>query len=155
MKVLFVCLGNICRSPTAEAIFRKKFSELKIKAHFDSAATSNFHIGDQSDPRSISHAERRGYEMTHLGRQVCADDFNEFDFIFAMDESNLKNLLSISPKEHAHKISLLTKYAKNKSYKYVPDPYYGKAEDFELVIDIIEDCVDNFVQNHRLKFKAQ
>ena len=146
MKILFVCLGNICRSPTAEAVFRKKLNERGIHAHLDSAATSHFHIGHPSDPRSIDHAQRRNYEMTHLGRQVSAHDFQEFDYIFAMDDSNLKNLLQICPEKYVNKISLLTEYARNKKYQSVPDPYYGQAADFELVLNIIEDCAAGFIE---------
>lgn len=141
MKILFVCLGNICRSPSAESVFRKKFKEMGIAAHFDSAATSHFHINDPSDPRSIHHASLRGYEMTHLGRQLSEKDFHDFDYIFGMDNSNIENILKVCPKELTHKVSLLTRYASNKDYKLVPDPYYGKEKDFELVLDIIEDCV--------------
>lgn len=149
MKILFVCLGNICRSPSAEAVFRLKFKEMGIDAYFDSAATSNFHIGDPSDPRSIHHAALRGYEMTHLGRQISAQDFSNFDYIFGMDDSNIENILKVCPQEHAHKVSLLTKYALNKNYKMVPDPYYGKEKDFELVLDIIEDCVPGIARLSR------
>ena len=151
MKVLFVCLGNICRSPTAESVFRKKFNDLKIPAYFDSAATSNYHIGDKSDPRSIKHAEKRNYEMTHLGRQISQKDFSDFDHIFVMDNSNLENVLKVCPPEQKAKVALLTDYAKNKSYKMIPDPYHGTESDFELVLDIIEDCVDNFAQATRKK----
>ena len=153
MRVLFVCLGNICRSPTAEAVFRKKFSEMGLNAHFDSAATSNYHIGDKSDPRSIHHAELRNYEMTHLGRQISQKDFSEFDHIFVMDQSNLENVFKVCPPGFENKVSLLTKYAKNKNYQMIPDPYHGQAADFEHVIDIIEDCVDGFAKIAREKNK--
>lgn len=147
MKILFVCLGNICRSPSAEAVFRRRFDQLGLNAFFDSAATSNYRIGHRSDPRSILHAEKRGYQMTHLGRQVCEKDFANFDYIFAMDDSNLKNLFQICPENLRHKVSLLTAFAKNKKHTHVPDPYHGGVEDFELVLNIIEDCVDPFIEH--------
>lgn len=151
MRILFVCLGNICRSPSAEAVFQKRFSEMGIQAHLDSAATSHFHVGHPSDPRSISHAEKRGYKMTHLGRQLSLEDFDNFDLIFGMDDSNIANILKICPDHHKHKVSLLTQFAKNKHYLHVPDPYYGQPEDFELVLDIIENCAEGFIDSLKIQ----
>lgn len=148
MKILFVCLGNICRSPTAEAVFRKVFTDRGIPCEVDSAATSAFHIGDPSDPRSIQHAELRGYKMTHLGRQLNTQDFKNFDLILGMDNSNIENILKVCPPEHKSKVKLLTAYATNSEYKLVPDPYYGQAEDFERVLDIIENCVPRLIETH-------
>ncbi len=145
MKILFVCLGNICRSPTAEAVFRKKASTLGLNYHFDSAGTAGYHIGEKSDPRSIKHAEKRGYEMKHLARQVQVADFHNFDLIFAMDHSNLQNLIQIAhTQELQSKVKLLTEYSKNFNSDHVPDPYYGSSEAFEHVLDLVEDCADHF-----------
>jgi protein-tyrosine phosphatase len=143
-KVLFVCLGNICRSPTAESVFRKKASSHSHKWHFDSAGTSHNHIGEKSDPRSIHHAEKRGYEMTHLARQVQIHDFHEFDLIFVMDQSNFNNLIRMAPSKHHSKIQLVTDLCQKPNPGLVPDPYYGSANDFELVINLLEDAADSF-----------
>ncbi len=148
-KVLFVCLGNICRSPTAEAIFRHKSSATKHKWHFDSAGTSGNHIGEKSDPRSIRHAEKRGYEMTHLARQVRIQDFHEFDLIFTMDQSNFTNLIRMAPAEHHPKIQMVTDLCQKNHPGLVPDPYYGGAPDFELVIDLLEDAASSFFSKYQ------
>ena len=141
MKVLFVCLGNICRSPTAESVFRKKFNDLKIPAYFDSAATSNYHIGDKSDPRSIKHAEKRNYEMTHLGRQISQKDFSDFDHIFVMDTDNYNDVRNLTQNEEfKNKVQFLTEYLYPKRNVAVPDPYYNGrfSEAFELMVTSIE-----------------
>lgn len=146
-RILFVCLGNICRSPTAEAIFRKRFLERKIDAEFDSAGTGTYHIGSRSDGRSIRYAQERGYEMNHRARQVTLQDFEDFDSIFAMDASNLKNLMAMCPSEHLKsKIELVTDYSEDKRYSEVPDPYCGDESNFNLVIDILESCVDSVIR---------
>jgi protein-tyrosine phosphatase len=147
-KVLFVCLGNICRSPTAEAIFRKK-SAGDQKWHFDSAGTSSNHIGEKSDDRSIKHAAQRGYEMTHLARQVQIQDFHEFDLIFTMDQSNYNNLIHMAPPDHHQKIRMVTELCQKQHPGLVPDPYYGGPKDFELVIDLLEDAATAFFEKHR------
>jgi protein-tyrosine phosphatase len=147
-KVLFVCLGNICRSPTAESVFRKaaqaQADQRHLNWHFDSAGTSHNHIGERSDPRSIRHAEERGYEMAHLARQVQIQDFHEFDLIFAMDQNNLKHMIQMAPSEHHSKIKLITDLCQKPNPGLVPDPYYGGAQDFELVIDLLEDAAKSF-----------
>ena len=121
-KVLFVCLGNICRSPTAEAIFRKKSSEHGEGWHFDSAGTANFHVGERSDHRSIRHAEKRGYKMTHLARQVHEKDFESFDWIFAMDTKNFKHLIEMAPSVHRDKVKMVTDFCQGENPGLIPDP---------------------------------
>lgn len=148
-KILFVCLGNICRSPSAEAVFRRKAQSLSWGLVFDSAGTVANHVGEKSDPRSIDHAVKRGYLMTHLARQVGLNDFEEFDLILVMDQSNVANVNKVCPPHLQSKVKMLSDYCGNKSYTHVPDPYYGSAQDFELVLDIIEDAWVGFEQAHR------
>jgi len=149
MKVLFVCLGNICRSSTAEAIFKKKFAERNIAATFDSAGTAPYHVGQPSDSRTISHGQKRGYTIDHIARQVEPMDFEKFDYILAMDQSNIEKLTELClSKERQKKFKLITEYCTKMNYKEVPDPYYGTAADFDLVIHILEDCAEGFIAKH-------
>jgi protein-tyrosine phosphatase len=143
-KVLFVCLGNICRSPSAEAVFRQRASELFWNIEFDSAGTIATHSGERSDPRSILHAALRGFEMTHLARQIVPEDFEKHDLILVMDQSNYRDVCGICPREHSAKVKLLTDYCEDGFYDNVPDPYYGSSADFELVLDIIEEAWAGF-----------
>jgi protein-tyrosine phosphatase len=126
-------MGNICRSPTAEAVLRAKARQAGLAIEFDSAGTENYHIGDPPDPRSIRHAERRGYDLSTLrARQVHASDFHEFDLILAADELNLRELRRrCPPKQHGRLQLFLGDVA-------LPDPYYGESDDFEKVLDLVE-----------------
>ena len=142
MKILFVCLGNICRSPTAEGVFRKLASESPLagSVEVDSAGTVGFHAGDPPDRRSIEHAALRGVDLRGLrAREVIAADFNDFDHVIAMDERNVAHLKSICPARHIGKIKLLLAFADTCKLREVPDPYHGEAGDFELVLDVIEE----------------
>ncbi len=131
--ILLVCLGNICRSPTMEAVLRYKASAAGLDLHVDSAGTADYHDGSPPDPRSIGHAARRSYDLAHLrARKVKASDFSEFDLILAADESNVANLMRICPKAYRHKIRLFLGNGP------LPDPYYGAAPDFEHVLDLVE-----------------
>ena len=140
-RVLFVCMGNICRSPTAEAVFRKLVSgsPLAGRMEIDSAGTIGSHAGAKPDPRAIELAESRGYTMERLrARQIVIADFERFDHVIAMDEQNVRHLKSVCTPEHSHKIELLLSYAPDAGTHEVPDPYYGSAADFEHALALIE-----------------
>jgi len=140
-RVLFVCMGNICRSPTAEAVFRKLVAESPLagKMEIDSAGTIGAHAGAKPDPRAIELGARRGYELERLrARQVAEADFARFDFVIAMDVQNVLHLRAVCPPEQAHKIELLMAFAPDAGTIDVPDPYYGSAADFEHALALIE-----------------
>jgi protein-tyrosine phosphatase len=157
-SVLFVCMGNICRSPTAEGVFRDLVmrSGLDGAIHIDSAGTHAYHIGKSPDPRASAAATRRGYDLSTLrGRQVSEQDFLIFDYILAMDEDNLSNLKRICPAGHEHKVSLFLEHSQKFSEREVPDPYYGGKQGFEQVLDMVEDAaqglLDKLVAAHSLR----
>ncbi|MEX0740566.1 MAG: low molecular weight protein-tyrosine-phosphatase [Pseudohongiella sp.] len=139
-RFLMVCLGNICRSPTAQAVMEKCIADAGLQDHIvvDSAGTAAYHIGKAPDPRSSAAAARRGYDMSpQRARQVSVEDFHRFDHILAMDSSNLNHLLAMAPEGSAHKVSLLLSHAAVSAID-VPDPYYGGDEGFEQVLDLVE-----------------
>lgn len=139
-QVLLVCMGNICRSPTAEEVLRVKSRRSGLFIRFDSAGTENYHIGDAPDPRSVRHAAARGYDLTGLrARQVHASDFVEFDLIFAADEANLHELRRRCPAEYQSRLKLFL------GDRALPDPYYGDGDDFEKVLDLVEKQADSLV----------
>ncbi len=148
IKILFVCLGNICRSPLAEAVFRDKVARRKLDSHFeiDSCGTSNYHIGDIPDPRTIAMAKKHGVEINHIVRQFTAEDLKEFDFIFAMDRSNHQNIMRLSDNEmHGQKVFLMREFDSTGKGKEVPDPYYGDERNFQEVYDILDRSTENFL----------
>jgi len=154
IKVLFVCLGNICRSPSAEGVFRKLVEEqgLVDKIEIDSAGTHAYHVGSPPDERAQEAARRRGIDMSGLrGRRVDEGDFYVFDYVLAMDESNEYHLREIAPSEEAHKVSLFLNFAPEQSENEVPDPYYGGHSGFEHVLDLIEDASQGLLADIRLK----
>ena len=141
ISVLFVCMGNICRSPTAEGVFRHLVHEASLEdlIHTDSAGTHAYHVGDSPDHRARAAAERRGYSLNDLrARRVTDLDFEGFDFILAMDDDNLAALRDSAEVEFHDKISLLLDFADDVGYREVPDPYYGGASGFERVLDLVE-----------------
>lgn len=141
MRILFVCMGNICRSPTAEAVFRRVLEEegRGLQVHVDSAGTHGYHIGDPPDRRTIEAARRRGVEMGHLrARQVSVEDFHAFDLLVAMDEANVTHLENMAPTVHTARVRLFMDYAPQSGHREVPDPYYGGAAGFEQVLDLVE-----------------
>ena len=144
VRVLFVCLGNICRSPAAEGIFRQMVEQAGQEHDWviDSAGIGGWHAGQLPDNRMRVHARRRGYELTHRSRPVKYADFEDFDLIVGMDDSNISGLKGFArtPEEEA-KIVRMTDFCRNYShYDYVPDPYYEGAEGFEIVLDLLEDA---------------
>lgn len=149
-RVLFVCLGNICRSPAAEGVFRQIVDENNASDRFiiDSAGTGGYHIGQLPDRRMRVHARRRGLELTHRCRQVEVEDFDNFDLIIGMDASNLANLRRMAPSvEAARKIHSMAEYfSPGARYDHVPDPYYEGAEGFELVLDLLADGCRNLYE---------
>ena len=149
MKLLFVCLGNICRSPAAEAVMNKLIDERGLGEEFscDSAGTCGYHAGQQADGRMRSALMARGYVSHSISRKVDpSSDFDEFDFILAMDRQNLDDLERVKPLGSSRaKVSLICDYANKIKDKDVPDPYYGGAAGFDRVIDILEDVCANFL----------
>ena len=141
MKILIVCLGNICRSPTAEGVVRaiaaREFPQLDLEV--DSAGTAGYHVGEPPDRRSIAAARRRGYEISHLrARQVTRADFDEFDHVLAMDGSNLDALERLRPEKARARLGMFLEQAAAASGDDVPDPYHGGVEDFERVVELSE-----------------
>jgi protein-tyrosine phosphatase len=149
ISILFVCMGNICRSPTAEGVFRNKVREagLEREVLIDSAGTHDYHIGEQPDRRTQQAAMRRGYDLSGLrGRQVAVSDFGEFDYILAMDRNNLAHLHGICPSPHRHKLRLFMEFSRGFDQLEVPDPYYGGPKGFENVLDMVEDAAAGLLE---------
>ena len=141
MRVLFVCTGNICRSPTAHGVLLRLAREagLEDQVIVDSAGTHDFHAGESADRRAQLHAARRGYDLSKLkARKIDNADFRNFDLILAMDRSHLERLERDCPPEHSHKLRLFMEYADSGTADQVPDPYYGGSNGFERVLDMVE-----------------
>lgn len=151
-NVLFVCLGNICRSPTADGIFRELVANAKLdqKIMVDSAGTGAWHIGKTPDSRTIAAARTRGYDLSVLrARQVTARDFDEFDYVLAMDEANLADLQQLKPAHFTGHLGLFLEFGARGDYREVPDPYYGGSDGFELVLDLVEDAAQGLLKHIR------
>ncbi|HCE2188313.1 TPA: low molecular weight phosphotyrosine protein phosphatase [Vibrio parahaemolyticus] len=139
-RILVVCMGNICRSPTGEAVLRAKAKELGVDVDIESAGTIGYHTGNTPDSRAMAAGKQRGYSFKGMrARQVSVQDFEDFDLVLAADKANLADLLDICPAEHRHKVSLFLSHS-NSSYDEIPDPYYGGDDGFELVLDLIEEA---------------
>jgi protein-tyrosine phosphatase len=150
IKVLFVCLGNICRSPLAEAIFKEKLRRKGLDQFFlvDSCGTSNYHIGDQPDARTIANAKRNGVNMDHCVRQLTSDDLDKFDYILAMDQSNYHNITRlVRDRSHTKKIMLMREFDSIGKGKEVPDPYYGGEKNFQEVFEILDRSTESFIKH--------
>jgi len=133
MKVLFVCTGNICRSPTAEGVLREMARKRGVQLHVESRGTHDYHVGDPPDERAQEHAKRRGYDLSaQRARHLSQRDFEEFDLVLAMDHGHLRILRRLCPPQHAGKLRLFMRESE------VPDPYYGGPEGFEQVLDLVE-----------------
>ena len=143
VKILFVCLGNICRSPSAEAVMKKlaKDAGMEQEIEADSAGIMGYHEGELPDSRMRAHASRRGYVLDSISRPVRSKDFYDFDLIIGMDNRNIDALKEKAPDlESLGKIHKMTDYSRKPLYDHVPDPYYGGASGFELVLDLLEDA---------------
>jgi protein-tyrosine phosphatase len=149
IHVLFVCLGNICRSPAAEGILQKMVNEKQLQhlIEIDSAGTSGWNDGDLPDPRTRAHGKRRGYDFCSISRKFMAADFDNFDYIVVMDSNNFANVKSLATtQEDVEKIHLMTDFSvRITTHNHIPDPYYGGASGFELVMDLLEDACEGLL----------
>jgi len=150
ISVLFVCMGNICRSPTAEGVFTKLVNDLGTsdRFHIDSAGTHAYHVGEKPDTRAQQTARQRGIDLSFIrARKVASSDFEEFDYILAMDSDNYHLLLDACPEHLQHKVKLFLEYAPDRVERDVPDPYYGGQNGFEHVFDLVADASEGFYKN--------
>jgi len=157
-QILFVCMGNICRSPIAEAVAIRTAEERRVSPflHFDSAGTHSAHIGEPADPRARQVASRRGYDLSnHRARQVIEKDFERFDAIFAMDRVNIAALRRCCPQPFLPKVQLLLDVFGNGRVTEVPDPYFGNPEGFEFVFDLCESALDRLIEHYRGQAREQ
>jgi protein-tyrosine phosphatase len=156
--VLFVCMGNICRSPTAEGVFRRTVAaeSLDIALDIDSAGTHAYHIGDPPDPRARRAAETRGVDLSRKrARRVAVEDFARFDLVLAMDELNRAALMELCPPEYRERVRLFLEFAPQVGRLDVPDPYYGGSNGFEYVLDLAEEASLGLLEHVRLALKRE
>ena len=151
-SILFVCMGNICRSPTAEGVFRKFVSDAGLvdDIHTDSAGTHAYHVDEPPDRRAQAAASRRGVSLESIrARRVTDDDYERFDYILAMDEDNLMALMDRAPDTHRNKVRLFLEFAESRREREVPDPYYGGSAGFERVLDLVEEASRGLLETLR------
>ena len=149
MRILFVCMGNICRSPSAEGVFRHLLTQRQVdlEVEVDSAGTHDYHVGEPPDPRAVAAARRRGIDLSSLrARSVEPQDFEEFDLLIAMDEQNLRELRSRAGPVHAARLRLMMDFAPDVGRRAVPDPYYGGPQGFEDVLDLLEQASEGLLR---------
>lgn len=153
IKILFVCLGNICRSPAAEGImiYKIKKHDLQDIIEVDSAGTSGWHQGELPDARMRAHGEKRGYDFSSRSRKIESSDLQTFDYIIVMDDSNYSNVKMLAQtEEEVKKIHLMTNFSVQYAHHdHIPDPYYGGSSGFELVLDLLEDACEGLIQTIR------
>lgn len=147
-KILFVCLGNICRSPLAEAIFEQKIKEKRLEKKFQSAScgTASYHIGEAPDSRTIAVARKNNIPMAHLGQQLKKQDLKSYDLILAMDKSNFNDILKLASPEDASKVLLFRSFDPEPNDGNVADPWYGNAKDFDLAFEVIDRTCDGLIE---------
>ncbi|MBD8387556.1 low molecular weight protein-tyrosine-phosphatase [Dysgonomonas sp. BGC7] len=148
-KVLFVCLGNICRSPAAEGILKKMIQEqgLENKISVDSAGTSGYHDGELPDPRMRQHGTHRGYQFDSLSRKFTSRDFDNFDLILAMDDNNYRNIVRLAlDLESKGKVHRMVEFSEKYGHDHIPDPYYSGSDGFEQVLDLLEDACEGLLK---------
>jgi protein-tyrosine phosphatase len=156
LAVLFVCMGNICRSPTAHGVFRSyvKDAGLDHVIDVDSAGTHAYHVGEEPDHRSQVHAMKRGYDLSDLSaRQMIAADFESYDLVLVMDWDNYAIAEQLAPAHQKHKLKRLTEFCKTQQAAVVPDPYYNGDEGFEEVLDLVEDACDGLLEHLQARLK--
>ncbi|MGV6857683.1 MAG: low molecular weight protein-tyrosine-phosphatase [bacterium] len=157
VKVLFVCMGNICRSPTAHGVFERYVEQAGLQGciNVDSAGTHAYHIGEQPDRRSQEVARGRGYDLSsQRARRIASRDFEEFDYYLVMDKSNLHDVLAECPSQYRDKISLFLDYAEGYEGMEVPDPYYGGAQGFDRVLDLVEAASEGLLAHIRRTYNV-
>jgi len=146
-NILFVCMGNICRSPTAEAVFRQKAKEKGLALKIDSAGTIGSHAREKPDHRAMKVGQANGYSFDGIkARKVTEKDFEKFDILLAMDEKNVADLKKVAPIEHVNKIQLFLDFGSKFDEREVPDPYYGGAQGFKYVLQLVEDASDGLLE---------